>query len=205
MPTTTRAKAPFLALTLLALAAPMTAQEADPTLSMGAEAAPQAEVLKTPETAGMGELYLAANHGDWELRCIKAEDGSDPCRLYQLLRSADGNPTAEISLFSLPGGGEAVAGAAILVPLDTLLSANLTIAIDANPPMLYPYTVCGHDGCIARVGFSAEQIAQMKSGTAGVLTIVPAGAPDTQVPLTISLSGFTAGYEAVSAANTGGN
>ena len=171
----------------------------DPTLSMGTTAAPQ---IKTQETAEIGELYLAATFELWEQRCVKAEDGSDPCRLYQLLKTADGNPTAEISMFNLPEGSQAVAGAAILVPLDTLLSANLAFAVDGNREMLYPYTVCGLDGCIARVGFSADQLTQMKNGASATLTIVPAGAPDQKVPVTMSLKGFTAGFDAVTAANT---
>ena len=173
---------------------------ADPTLSMGttANAAPE---LKTKETAATGDLYLAGTFDLWELRCLKAADGKDPCRLYQLLKSADGNPTAEISIFNLPEGSQAVAGAAILVPLDTLLSANLAIAVDTNREMIYPYTVCGLDGCVARVGFSADQISQMKNGAAATLTIVPAGAPDQKVPVTMSLKGFTNGYDAVTAAN----
>lgn len=172
----------------------------DPTISMGtsADAAPG---LKSQADAEIGELYLAATFGDWEQRCVKAEDGSDPCRLYQLLKDSVGNPTAEISLFNLPAGGQAIAGAAILVPLDTLLSANLAFVVDANREQFYPYTVCGLDGCIARVGFSAEQIAQMKNGAAATLTIVPAGAPDQKVPVAMSLKGFTAGFEAVTAAN----
>ena len=171
----------------------------DPTLSMGTTAAPQ---IKTQDTAEIGELYLAATFELWEQRCVKAEDGSDPCRLYQLLKTADGNPTAEISMFNLPEGSQAVAGAAILVPLDTLLSANLAFVVDGNREMLYPYTVCGLDGCIARVGFSADQLTQMKNGATATLTIVPAGAPDQKVPVTMSLKGFTAGFEAVTAANT---
>ncbi len=171
----------------------------DPTISMGTQASP---ALKTLATAEVGELYLSGTFGDWELRCVKAADGSDPCRMYQLLKQADGNPTAEISIFNLPAGSQAVAGAAILVPIDTLLSANLSFAVGANREVQYPYTVCGAEGCIARVGFSAEQLNQMKSGSSATITIVPAGAPDQKVPVTMSLSGFTAAYDAVAAANT---
>jgi invasion protein IalB len=173
----------------------------DPLLSMGMPTQDEPQI-KTPETAEIGELYLAGVFGDWEQRCVKAEDGSDPCRLYQLLKDVEGNPTAEISIFNLPDGGKAVAGAAILVPLDTLLSANLVFKVDVGREVLYPYTVCGLDGCIARVGFAAEQLAQMKNGKVASLTIVPAGAPDIKVAVAMSLVGFTAGFEAVRAANT---
>lgn len=173
----------------------------DPTISMGTSANAPPE-LKTQETAEVGDLYLAGTFELWEQRCVKTEDGSDPCRLYQLLTTPDGNPTAEISIFNLPAGSQAEAGAAILVPLDTLLSANLAFVVDANRPQFYPYTVCGIDGCVARVGFSADQVKQMKSGAVATLTIVPAGAPDQKVEVSMSLKGFTAGYEAVKAANT---
>ncbi len=185
----------------LSFAQETAAPAADPTLSMGTEVISR-PALPTQELAEVGQLYLSAIHGSWELRCVKAEDGSDPCRLYQLILDATGSPTAEISLFSLPEGSQAEAGAAILVPLDTLLSANLTFSVDANRELIYPYTVCSTDGCIARIGFSAEQIAQMKNGAAATLTLTPAGAPDQRVPLNLSLKGFTAGYEAVVAANT---
>lgn len=185
----------------MALAQDTAAPAADTTLSMGAPA-DAVPALKTQAEAGVGELYSAGIHGDWDLRCVKTEDGSDPCRLYQLLRNADGTPTAEISLFNLPEGQPAVAGAAILVPLDTLLSANLTFAVDANREMVYPYSVCGVDGCIARVGFSADQLTQMKAGAVATLTLVPAGAPDQRISVAISLKGFTAAFDAVTAANT---
>lgn len=186
----------------LALAAQLAfAQEAtQPPLSMGIDTA-AAAVLKTAETAAVGELYLAGTFDLWEMRCVKAEDGKDPCRLYQLLKDAEGNPTAEISLFNLPEGAQAVAGAAVLVPLDTLLSANLTFVVDANREVIYPYTVCGLDGCIARIGFAAEQLDQMKNGASATITIVPAGLPDLKVPMVLSLKGFTAGFDAVKAAN----
>lgn len=193
----------FAALVLtaqIAVAQETAAPAADPTLSMGTTVAVAA--MKTEADAAVGDLYLADTFDEWELRCVKAADGSDPCRLYQLLKTADGNPTAEISIFNLPQGGQAAAGAAVLVPLDTLLSANLAVGVDGNKPMIYPYTVCGTDGCIARIGFSADQIAQMKGGAEGKLTLVPAGAPDQQVVVTMSLKGFTAGFEAVTAANT---
>ncbi len=193
-------------LAALVLSAPIagaqdtSAPAADPTLSMGTTAA--AAALKTEAEAVVGDLYLADTFDEWELRCVKAADGSDPCRLYQLLKTADGNPTAEMSIFNLPPGGQAAAGAAILVPLDTLLSANLAVGVDANKPMIYPYTVCGTDGCIARIGFSGDQIAQMKNGAEATITLVPAGAPDQKVSVKVSLKGFTAGFDAVTAANT---
>lgn len=166
----------------------------DTGLSMGEATGP-----KTQETANEGEMYLAANFEQWQQRCVKTKDGSDPCELYQLLKDGTGNSVAEISMFPLPPGGKAAAGATIIVPLETLLTANLTLAIDGTQPKVYPYTTCGQIGCVARVGFTADEVAQFKKGAKAVLTLVPFAAPDKKVNLDISLKGFTSGYDAVAA------
>lgn len=170
--------------------APVTGDE----LSLGTPVGP-----KTKETAAVGEMYLAAQFEQWEQRCFKTEDGSDPCELYQLLKDGEGNSVAEISMFPLPPGGQAQAGATVIVPLETLLTANLSIAIDGTQPKIYPYTTCGQIGCVARIGFLPEEITQFKKGAKAVMTIVPFAAPDKKVELAISLKGFTAGFDAVAA------
>lgn len=164
-------------------------------LSMGTE------VGGTPAADGPGSQYVAANFDAWEQRCIRAEDGSDPCQLYQLLKDTGGNAVAEISMFDLPEGSEAAAGATIIAPLETLLTENLTLQIDSSAAKIYPFTWCSQLGCVARVGFTAEEVDQFRKGAKAVVTIVPVVAPDQKVALDISLKGFTAGYEAVKAAN----
>ncbi len=155
----------------------------------------------TPNTAaptdGPGSVYLAKKEGEWELRCLRAEDGSDPCQLYQLLKDGDGNSVAEISMFALPPGGPAVVGATFAAPLETLLTEQLRIQVDQNTAKLYPFTWCEQTGCIARIGLTAEEIAAFKKGAAASATIVPAVAPDQKVVLSMSLVGFTATYDAL--------
>jgi invasion protein IalB len=147
----------------------------------------------------VGQGYLAATFDQWEQRCEKTEDGKDPCQLFQLLKDADGNAVSEFSMFALPAGGKAAAGATVVVPLETLLTASLTIQIDTAEPKLYPYTFCTQVGCVARVGFTAEEVEQFKKGAKATVTVVPAAAPEASVSLDVSLKGFTAGYEAVAA------
>jgi invasion protein IalB len=143
----------------------------------------------------VGQPYIREESGDWSLRCLRTEEGNDPCQLYQLLSDADGNAVAEISMFPLPEGGQAAAGATIVAPLETLLTENLTLGIDGREPKRYPFTFCNRAGCVARVGFTAEEVSQFRNGNAAQMSIVPAAAPDERVELTISLSGFTAGFE----------
>ncbi len=172
-----------------------------PELSMGTEVNPGAGGIATPETATLGQTYLQAPFDLWEQRCVRTEDGSDPCQLYQLLRDQTGNAVAEISLFDLPAGTEAAAGATIVVPLETLLTADMLIAIDGGKAKVYPFTFCAPIGCISRIGFTGPEVEQFKKGAGAVMTIVPAVAPAEKVILNISLKGFTAGFKAVTEAN----
>jgi invasion protein IalB len=193
--------ATLLAMTL-ALAAPLAAQEATPEA-----AAPGADTagdpadgldMGTPIDGGepaVGEAYTRETFGDWSMRCLNAAEGPDPCQLYQLLFDAEGNSVAEISMFPLPEGSRAAAGATIVAPLETLLTEQVVISVDGGTAKTYPFTFCNQGGCVARVGFTAEDIAAFKAGGAANLRIVPAVAPDQVVDLVISLVGFTAGYD----------
>ena len=110
---------------------------------------------------------------------------------------------AEFTIFSLPSGAnaQAVAGATFIAPLETLLTSGMRLQIDAGPSKVYPFTFCAQLGCVVRLGFTADEVAAMKKGANAVITIVPFVAPDETVALTVSLKGFTAGLEAVDAAN----
>lgn len=149
---------------------------------------------------GVGSTYTKESFESWQLRCVKTADGNDPCQLYQLLKDGQGTSVAEINLFPLPEGGKAVAGATVIVPLETLLTAGMRFAIDTAEPKVYPFTFCAQIGCVARIGFTAEELAAFKKGAKGTLTIVPAVSPKDTVALDVSLKGFTAGFDAVTAA-----
>lgn len=154
-----------------------------------------------PAADGPGTTYVPATFDAWEQRCIRTEDGSDPCQLYQLLKDAEGNSVAEISIFGLPPGQKAAAGATIVVPLETLLTEQLTLAVDSGAAKRYPLTWCASVGCFARVGFTPEELTALKRGNTAAITIVPVAAPTQKVTVEVSLKGFTAGFDAVNAAN----
>jgi len=183
------------------------AQEAPAEGATTTEAAPEAAAI--PDTGlsmgqtpaeGPGSTYVKETFDDWELRCVRVAEGKEPCQLYQLLKDDQGTAVAEIGLFTLPEGGEAAAGATIIAPLETLLTAGLRIGVDETTPKAYPFTFCSQIGCVARVGFTAEEVEAFKKGGKATLTIVPAVAPDKTVALNVSLKGFTAGFDAVAAA-----
>lgn len=208
---------------LLALSGPAFAQETstetpaeDSTQAPAAEA-PAAEAADTtdePATTGLsigeevsegpqtGDTYTLSEHGDWRIRCVKMQEGQrDPCQLYQLLRDAQGNSVAEVNLFGVEGAGEIVAGANVVTPLETLLTEQLTLRVDSAAPRRYPFTFCASIGCVSRLGLTNADIAGFKRGNVATISIVPLGAPDQRVNLTMSLTGFTAGFDAILAAN----
>jgi len=150
--------------------------------------------IAAPTEPAPGETFVAGAFSDWELRCLRLESGKDRCQMYQLLIDATGQAVAEVNFFAIPPGGPAEAGASVITPLETLLTAELRLAVDAAEPRRYPYSFCSTEGCVARLGFTPEEVTEFKHGATGTVTIFPALAPDQTVDLTMSLSGFTAAY-----------
>lgn len=188
----------------VSLAAPLAAQDTPAPEAEAPAAAPSLMELSTGEVINNadaeGASYVGATHGDWELVCMRTEEAEDPCQMYQLLRDADGNATAEITMFPLPAGQEAAAGATILTPLETLLTAQLVMQVDDGPAKRYPFTFCTAIGCIARVGFTAAEVDAFRGGAQATWSLVPIAAPDQTVALNMSLIGFTAAFSELSEA-----
>ena len=186
---------PLLLAGLLAAATGLSAQET--TTPPTADVATDLDMgTAIADPNAVGTPYIRDTFGDWSLRCLRAEEGqNDPCQLYQLLNDADGNSVAEISVFPLPAGGRAAAGATIVAPLETLLTEQLQISVDGSAARRYPFTFCNQAGCVARVGFTQEEVDQFKRGNKATLRMVPAAAPDQEVVLDVSLTGFTAGID----------
>ncbi|MCE8554661.1 invasion associated locus B family protein [Ruegeria pomeroyi] len=189
---------------LLALTGAATAQDT----TTPAETAPAQEEQKTADqlldlgtpadgSPQLGQRYSKEKIGDWDMACIKTEGETDPCSMLQILTDAQGNPMAEFSMFRLGEGGVAVAGATVIVPLETLLPAQLTISIDGAPGKRYNYSFCNPIGCIAQIGLTQADIDAMKKGAKATVSLVPAPAPDQTVSLELSLTGFTASYDKV--------
>jgi len=144
----------------------------------------------------VGQTYVREVVQDWEIQCVKTETGEDePCQMYQLLQNEAGNPLAEVSLFKLPQGGQAVAGATVIVPLETALQAQLRIAVDGAQSKRYPYSLCNQIGCFARIGLTNSDLNGFKRGAKAVVTVVPFVAQDQQIQLEMSLNGFTASFD----------
>lgn len=186
---------------LMMIAAPVLAQEATSEEPAAQEQAADKDLSlgESVDQDGnkLGTTYDRETHGDWIVRCLRTEQEQDPCEINQMLDDGEGNTVAEVSLFKLPAGQTAVAGATIATPLETLLTEQLLIAVDGGPAKKYPYRFCNQMGCYAQIGFTAAEIDGFKKGNAATLSIVPRVAPDQRVNLTMSLSGFTDAFNAI--------
>lgn len=190
-----------LALVLAAsLAAPMALAEdaaAPAPAAPAAAAETPAPAAKAAEPAAEPEPYVKATEGDWKVQCLRVESGDEPCEMFQLLTDKDGNKVASISVLGLPKGKEAVAGATIATPLESALTAGVTLQIDTQKPITLPYSFCSQVGCFSNVVLKAEELDLFKKGKKIAMTIVPMRAPDQKVELAISLKGFSAAWDAM--------
>lgn len=136
--------------------------------------------------------------GAWEVRCLPE---GDECFMYQLALDPEDNPVAEVSILKLPpeAEAEAASGVTVVTPLGTLLTEGIVLQIDQGESLQYPFSWCSQVGCFARFGLTDTSINEMKRGNAGRMTLVSVGAPDAPVTLEISLSGFTAAYDSLTA------
>ncbi|WP_313136195.1 invasion associated locus B family protein [Paracoccus jeotgali] len=147
-----------------------------------------------PDEAQVGSYYLRSSFDSWMLRCIKTENDADPCELYQLMKDGEGNSVAEMTLIPLENG-KAVAGATVVAPLETDLTKGIALRVDSGEGRAYPFNFCAPVGCVSRLGFTAEELNAMKRGKAATISLLPYGAPDSEVVnLNLSLAGFTAAY-----------
>ena len=162
-------------------------------LTGSAFAQSEALPLGEPVTPEVGQTYVAEQFGDWEIRCVRQEEGVfEPCQMYQLLIDVNGNSVAELTAFALPDGQEAAAGATVITPLETNLATGVQFFVDDFEPLRYPFEFCNQLGCYARMGWSQGMVDDLKQGGVATVLISPFANPNAEVIITASLDGFTA-------------
>jgi len=142
-------------------------------------------------------IYVGAVYGDWDVRCAKTEDGPDPCHLYQLLKDDSNNPVSEINVLPMSGDNEFVAVATVVTPLETLLTRGLAISVDDGEIRQHSFLWCSNAGCVSRIGLNEADLTALKRGLRATLSIFPARAANRRIDLTVSLTGFSAGFNDV--------
>ena len=181
-----------------AAAAPAEAPAAAPAEAPAAPADAPAAAAAAPAEPQVGGYNVAQTFDSWQMRCIKTDNGADPCELYQLMKDGEGNSVAEMTLIPLANGGQAAAGATVVSPLETDLQHGITLKVDSGAAKAYPFNFCAPVGCVSRVGLTADELAGLKRGNTATISVLPYGAPkESAVNLNLSLKGFTAAYAAL--------
>lgn len=137
------------------------------------------------------EVKVKGTYGDWQVKCL---GDSKECQIYQLLKDDQGQPVMEISMFKLPAGQEAAAGATVIAPLETYLLDQMTIEFNKENAKKYPFSFCTRIGCIARIGLTGDEIATFKASNDAKVAITHIATPGKPLMLKLSLKGFTKAY-----------
>lgn len=168
-------------------AAPSSAPEAP---AAEAEAADQQAQQEPPREV------VTATHGDWSIVCAAS---GKPCDMRQNGSNAQGQQVMKVRIQKIKPQqtqqGTVEAGMEVLVPLGVLLPAGIRIQIDSAEPTRAGYTVCGQGGCMLQQALPNRMIAALKRGAKATMTIV--APPNREIAVPISLSGFTAAYDAL--------
>ncbi|MBK1634586.1 invasion associated locus B family protein [Rhodovulum adriaticum] len=142
--------------------------------------------------------YVRDTFKDWQIICVPVGNNRDTCTMQQLLRDPDGNPVSQISIAPFPPAAAPRAAAVELAaPLETLLSGDVSVKVDDGEALRYRFSYCTPQACVARFALSTDDIANYKAGGEATVSIVPLMAPDQRAEITMSLSGFTAAYDAM--------
>ena len=165
--------------------------------TLGATGTALAQATAVPAT----DVITKSVHEAWTVRCRGGVKGAVPCQLFQALNDAQGNAVVEINIFNLPAGQKAAAGVIVVAPLETLLTQELALRVDATKGKRYPFAWCTAVGCVSRIGITADELNDFRQGSEATVTIYSVAAPRQPLTLTISLKGFTAGFNAMLAAN----
>lgn len=132
--------------------------------------------------------------GSWTVNC---EDGGKVCHIAQrLVSKQDDRTLISVGIGKVHGPNGATASQMIIVvPLGILLPQGLTLQVDQGQAVKLPFLQCVPHGCRTVVTLEAEGLQKLQAGSEAKFTyFLPNGQPMT---LPISLSGFTAGYNAV--------
>ncbi len=152
-----------------------------------------------PQEVPVGQEYIVDIYGDWTLRCLRAQDGNDPCMIFQLLLSDDGVPVVELGFFPITQRSNGViAIARLIAPLQTYLPRGVMMGIDGQEVARYPYDFCDQAGCLSRIGLTQELMTSLEAASIVNVTIAAAQAPSRGVELEASLEGFSEGMAALS-------
>ena len=137
------------------------------------------------------EPYIKERFENWTLKCIKSVNSVERCEANQIIFNQKKQPVAEISIIKLPKGQVAAAAATIIVPLETILSEGLVLAIQELEPKKYQFKFCNSLGCYSQIGLTEDEVEALKKKEEASIFLKHISSGDQQIVIPISLDGFT--------------
>ena len=137
------------------------------------------------------EPYIKERFENWTLKCIKPMNSTERCEANQIIFNQKQQPVAEISIIKLPKGQIAAAAATIIVPLETILSEGLILAIQELEPKKYQFKFCNSLGCYSQIGLTDDEVEALKRKEKASIFLKHISSGDQQIVIPMSLDGFT--------------
>jgi len=137
------------------------------------------------------EPYIKERFENWTLKCIKPVNSIERCEANQIIFNQKQQPVAEISIIKLPKGQVAAAAATIIVPLETILSEGLVLAIQELEPKKYQFKFCNSLGCYSQIGLTDDEVEALKRKEKASIFLKHISSGDQQIVIPMSLDGFT--------------
>ena len=137
------------------------------------------------------EPYIKERFENWSLKCIKTVNSIERCEANQIIFNQKQQPVAEISIIKLPKGQIAAAAATIIVPLETILSEGLVLAIQELEPKKYQFKFCNSLGCYSQIGLTDDEVEALKRKEKASIFLKHISSGDQQIVIPMSLDGFT--------------
>ena len=137
------------------------------------------------------EPYIKERFENWTLKCIKPVNSIERCEANQIIFNQKQQPVAEISIIKLPKGQVAAAAATIIVPLETILSEGLVLAIQELEPKKYQFKFCNSLGCYSQIGLTDDEVEALKRKEEASIFLKHISSGDQQIVIPMSLDGFT--------------
>jgi invasion protein IalB len=153
-------------------------------------AAAAASAQQAPAAPGRPDMKTV---GDWQVRCFPVEN-TNPCDMFQeRVAQQTQQRVLTFSLAFVPSMNRHIMQ--VTVPLDVALQKGVTIQTGDYKSPVMKYRMCNREGCFVQLAPDNAVIEALSRATSAMATINIADDTGKNVPLPLSLKGFSAAHD----------
>lgn len=137
---------------------------------------------------------------DWNVQCVRnAQTDASQCTLFQHLNVDSGQRllTMQVNQLTAAEGEPGTLAVVVTVPLGVHLPSGMRMQVDDGTPLDLTYERCDQGGCYAGTLLGGELLEALVAGSKSRVTFN--NLRGESITATLSLNGFTAGYQAMEA------